>query len=207
MEVNHGGQVLSLTYNSPGHVREIEKHGKFFEYGMLEAIASLPYRNGICMDIGANVGNHTVFFSRFCNFDEVWSYEPHPQSFEILKENVKENCTRTVRTFNCAIGAQDGNVRFVKDKENPSESKITKGKGTTRIIPIRTNLKVALMKIDVEGHEIEVIRGAYDVIERERPELFVEHHGDPQDLLDELPEGYKFIKTYNNSPTHHLSAQ
>lgn len=207
LEIQHNGEKLPITYNSEGHIAEIQKSGnKFFEIQMLEAIEKLPYRSGICMDIGANVGNHTVFFSRFCNFDEVWAYEPDPDSFSLLKENVARNCTRTVRSFNCAVGAKREFRRMTGNKENPSQNKITKAKGKTLVTPITTNLKVALMKIDVEGFELEVIKGAYDVIDRERPELFIETHGDPKTLLDALPPGYRLGERFNNAPTYHFTS-
>lgn len=205
--IHHQGTILPITYNSEGQIAEIQKSGnKFFEIQMLEAIAKLPYRNGICMDIGANVGNHTVFFSRFCNFDEVWAYEPFPESFALLQENAQKNTKRTVRLFNCAVGAKREFRRITGNKENPSRNKLTKAKGKTLVIPITTNLKVSLIKIDVEGHEIEVLKGAFAVIDRERPELFIEHHGDPSELLQHLPAGYRFVRTYNNAPTHHYTS-
>src|SRR5690606_7289354 len=96
--IHHQGTILPITYNSEGQIAEIQKSGKkFFEIQMLEAISKLPYRPGLCLDIGANVGNHTIFFSRFCNFDEVWAYEPFPESFALLQENVENNTKRTVR--------------------------------------------------------------------------------------------------------------
>lgn len=206
IEVRHKGQTALMTYNGQGHVREIEKSGgKFFESWMLEAIARMPYRPGICLDIGANVGNHTVFFSRFCNFDEVWAYEPDKESFKILTDNVQKNCSRTVRLFHCAIGSERKYVRMTK-KDEPPQNQVIHERGRTLVLPIQTNLKVALMKIDVEGYEMEVIKGAYTVIARELPELFIETHGDPIDVLRALPPAYSVIKRYNNSPTYHFSA-
>lgn len=207
LEVQRHGQICEMVYNSPGHVREIEKNqGQFFEIHMLNAISKLSYRPGICLDIGANVGNHTVFFSRFCNFDEVWAYEPHKGSFEILKGNVARNCERTVRLFNCAVGAKKERRKIHKNKEHPSWSKLGPERGTTKVLPITTHLKVSLMKIDVEDFEFQVIEGAYDVIARELPELFIETHGDPRELLRMLPPAYRLLGRYNSSPTYHFSA-
>lgn len=207
INISHEGETLSIIYNSPNIIADIKKNkNHFFELSMLDAISKLPYRKGIAMDIGANTGNHTIFFSRFCNFDEVWAYEPVKDTFDILKQNVKAHCKRKVRTFNCAIGDKKGKVNFTDNKENPAINKVTKGRGKTQIIPITTNVTVRLMKIDVEGYEKKVIKGAFDVIDRDKPELFIEHHGDYNDILALLPQGYKFVKRYNNAPTFHFSA-
>lgn len=212
----HKGISVPITYNSLGHIKEVERHGKFFEYGMLEAIEKLPYRPGICMDIGANVGNHTVFFSKFCKFDEVWAFEPSPNSFELLKYNLLSNESSNVNCFYQAVGSHDGFVRMTDNKYNPSWNKVTDKNAdpdqkihpliAVQVKPITTEKKVALMKIDVEGYELEVIKGAYEVIERERPELFIEWHDGYDPILNALPKGYSYVKTYNNAPSHHFTA-
>ncbi len=200
----HNGIPVPITYNSLGHIKEVEKHGKFFEYGMLEAIEKLPYRPGICMDIGANIGNHTVFFSKFCKFDEVWAFEPSPNSFLLLERNIIDTFCENVLYDNCAIGCEPGFISMTNNDTNPSWNKIN-GKGDISIVPIQTNKKVALMKIDVEGHELEVIKGAYEVIESEKPELFIEWHEGYEPILNALPKGYRYVKTYNNAPSHHFT--
>lgn len=203
----HNGISIPITYNSLGHIKEVEKHGKFFEYGMLEAISKLPYRPGICMDIGANVGNHTVFFSKFCKFDKVWAFEPSKDSYKLLMNNVAENFCDNVSFANVACGNLLGYGTMTDDKENPSWNKLTNLGGDVKIVPIETKEKVSLIKIDVEGYELEVIKGAYEVIEREKPELFVEWHDGYESILNALPKGYRYVKTFNNAPSHFFTAQ
>ena len=206
LQPKHNGISVPITYNSLGHIKEVEKHGKFFEYGMLEAIEKLPYRPGICMDIGANVGNHTVFFSMFCEFDGIWAYEPSSNSFELLFRNIKNNKCNNVCPINLAIGSDYGIISMTNNKENPSWNEVKCGNDIA-IEPITTREKVALMKIDVEGYELEVIKGAYKVIEREKPELFIEWHDGYEPILNALPKGYRYVKTYNNAPSHHFTAK
>ena len=201
----HKGISVPITYNSLGHIKEVEKHGKFFEYGMLEAIEELPYRPGICMDIGANVGNHAIFFSKFCKFYEVWAFEPSPNSFKVLTKNTIDNeCFLNTQLFRYAVGSEYGSVSMTDDEKNPSWNKVKEGNDTP-LVPIKIKEKVALMKIDVEGYEFEVIKGAYEVIEREKPELFIEWHDGYEPILNALPKGYRYVKTYNNAPSHHFT--
>lgn len=47
--------------------------------------------NKIVVDIGANIGNHTVFFANVCKAKKVYSFEPQEKVFEILKKNVEIN--------------------------------------------------------------------------------------------------------------------
>lgn len=207
LKIRRGNEKLPIIYNAEPMIKEIKaKNNIFYESDMLEFIAKMPYRSGLWLDIGANVGNHTIFFSRFCNPDEVWAYEPNKATFDILRQNIAANCTRTVRAFNCAIGAKKGYCNF-SDLVNTGINKVIKGKGDTRMETITATAKVALMKIDVEGYELNVLKGAADVIERDKPELFIETHGKPEKLLELLPEGYKIIRRYNNAPTYYISYQ
>lgn len=213
----HKGVSVPITYNSLGHIKEVEKHGKFFEYGMLEAIEKLPYRPGICMDIGANVGNHTVFFSKFCEFDEVWAFEPSQNSFQVLEHNILENDCANVRYDNKAVGSVNGYANMSYNEDNPSWNKITEYGSpheikvyqtkSIQISTITTKKQVSLMKIDVEGFELEVIKGAYKVIEREKPELFIEGHDGHEPLLKALPKGYRYVRTFCNAPVHYFTAK
>ena len=64
---------------------------------LIKWLKSIQYNifNGIAIDIGANIGNHSVFFSKF--FKKVYSFEPNPKTFELLKINAKLNNNIYVR--------------------------------------------------------------------------------------------------------------
>jgi FkbM family methyltransferase len=205
LNIKRGKEVLPIIYTGVNIIKEIKlKGGNFFEFYMLESIARLPYRPGLFLDVGANTGNHTVFFSRYCNADEVWAYEPVKSTFEVLKANVTAHAKRPVKLFNCAVGAEKGKVNF-SDGENSAINKIIPGIGEVTMETLNIDAKVGLIKIDVEGHEVEVLKGAQKMLNRDKPELFVENFGKPEDLLPLLPEGYKVVNRYNNAPTYHYS--
>ena len=69
--------------------------GNFFEEDELCKILEIAPK-GICLDIGANVGNHTVFFARHCGFSEVIPFEPNPVAAEMFRRNVQLNELRNV---------------------------------------------------------------------------------------------------------------
>lgn len=199
----------NIIYTDAGQVAEIDLKGEqFYEQWMLTNIKELPYRKGVWLDIGAHVGNHTIFFSTQCHADEVWAYEPVKSTFEILKQNVANNPGNTVRLFNCAVGSKKGTCRILENKKRSGQSKVTKGKGVTPMEIVGDIVAtVALIKIDVEGLEFEVLKGAMPVIERDFPELFVETFEPMESVLQMLPKEYQFVQRFNNAPTYHFSAR
>lgn len=199
----------NIIYIDPSQVAEIDLKGEdFYEQWMLTNIQQLPYMQGIWIDVGAHVGNHTIFFSTKCDADEVWAYEPTPSTFAILEQNVATNKGNTVRLFNCAVGAKKGYCTVKEDKEHSGRNKVTKSKGKCKLeILGDIAAKVALIKIDVEGFEFEVLKGAMPVIERDLPELFIESFEGADKIWHVLPEVYKLKGTFNNAPTFWFSAK
>lgn len=203
--------INNIKHIDPSIIAELELTNEdFYESWMLTNIQQLPRMDGIWIDVGAHVGNHTVFFSNHCDCDEVWSYEPSKVAFSVLKENVNNNPGRTVRLFNCAVGSKKGFAHFKEEHNEPGKSAVVvkRGRGTTTVeILGDISAKVALIKIDVEGFEFEVLKGAMAVIERDLPELFVETFESWNKVFKMLPNGYKLISEYNNAPTFHFSAK
>ena len=71
---------------------DISIHG-IYEKEILERLKGCIFnkidtQNSVCLDIGANIGNHTLYFAQF--FKQVYSFEPHPEIFELLKFNVRK---------------------------------------------------------------------------------------------------------------------
>ena len=62
----------------------------------------------ICLDIGANLGNHTLFFAKF--FDKVLSFEPHPETFELLKFNTRK--LKNVSIFQFGLSNKDDDMKI-----------------------------------------------------------------------------------------------
>ena len=62
----------------------------------------------ICLDIGANIGNHSLFFSNF--FEKVISFEPHYKTFQVLKINAKNN--KNIKIFNLALSNKKSFLYF-----------------------------------------------------------------------------------------------
>lgn len=113
------------------------------------------------LDIGANLGLHSIILSR-CGY-EVSCYEPDPEHFKILQQNLENNHCRQVRAFEFAVSSQDGVAEFIRVLGNTTGSHLAGAKANpygelerfpVKVLAIEPIIRdVDLMKLDVEGHE------------------------------------------------------
>ena len=75
-------------------------YGTFFEIKNLEHIRKYINKNSVILDAGANIGNHTIYFSEICKAQKVFAYEPQKHVFNILKKNNELNNLKNVEIFN-----------------------------------------------------------------------------------------------------------
>ena len=145
--------------------------------------ATLP-PDGVFLDIGANVGLHTLAAARHvaAGGGAVVAFEPHPRNFETLTHNIACNGLRHVAAHNvglaeaadvltCRGPARGGNWSLASRGEYSFE---------VRLVPLDDFLddhplpRLDLIKIDVEGAEVRVLRGARRTIARYRPTIVFE---------------------------------
>lgn len=117
------------------------------------------------LDVGANIGLHSIILSK-CGF-EVRAYEPDPQHFGILERNLALNNCSKVETFNTAVSSKAGVMEFVRVLDNTTGSHLAGSKpdpyGDLERFPVKVEsieLLITwadLIKLDVEGHEKEII--------------------------------------------------
>lgn len=117
------------------------------------------------LDLGANIGLHSIILSK-CGF-EVRAYEPDPQHFEILQRNLALNNCSNVEPFNAAVSSKAGVMEFVRMLGNTTASHLAGSKpnpyGDLERFPVKVEAIeplitwADLIKLDVEGHEKEVL--------------------------------------------------
>lgn len=169
----------------------------FYEIECLEKLYTFIQGNKRqVIDIGANIGNHTLFFSKICNFSECYAFEPNPAVNHILRKNIKlNNLNAKVKIFNSGIGSEKSIMYLGSSpQENLGATKLQKqgiASGQLDIVALDDmNLNnVDLIKIDVEGMAMEVLKGAQKTIVRNKPILFVELFD------DEIDEGKKILES------------
>ena len=162
---------------------------------------------GLILDIGANIGFHTCALARRGN--EVMAFEPLKANLVRLEGNVKLNRLSKVRIERCALSNRSGEVDiFVPPGWGLSTGAARLGNpggwDLAETIPMQLlddfQLRdVSLIKIDVEGHEIEVLRG-FDIA-RWKPRLILleDHVGNLSKHRYLLGAGYRIIRRYENN--------
>jgi len=151
----------------------------------VELFAKLLGHGQTVVEVGANIGAHTIPLARLVGpTGLVVAFEPQGVIFQILCTNVVLNETFNVRTINAGSGSAPGNLKMpIIDYHNPgfnfggvSLVDVTQGYDVP-VIPLDALelVSLQLLKIDVEGMEIEVLLGAKNQIARHRPFLYVEN--------------------------------
>jgi FkbM family methyltransferase len=145
-------------------------------------VASRILRPGLtAIDVGANQGLYTHAFAR--TGARVEAFEPQSACLDILRSY--ERTRRNVRVHGFALGARAGKAVLTVPRRNgvrvSGHARIgdVDGESEQQSINVRTLdsfefRDVAVIKVDVEGHESEVLRGAAETIGRWRPMLIVE---------------------------------
>lgn len=165
---------------------------EYGEYGEAESSFLLQLlalnRPGLIIEVGANIGAHTVALAAEAHRRQqaMQVFEPQPVIFQNLCANLSANGFEHVRAWPFACGAKPGIVHF----NNPNyratgnfggiSMQTEATGGTTRVSCVALDDMlggeiVSLIKIDVEGFELSVLQGAEQTLTHSRPMLYVEN--------------------------------
>ena len=192
-----------------------EKPLLFFLRDTLNALITETPK-AIFMDIGANVGHHSIFLSKFAS--QVLAFEPYPKVNMQFKQQIAHNNISNIQIFETGLSDRRETLNYYAPTGNNEgigsfdESSI--GKGNTsygklelqegdQVIESDSWKNIKLIKIDVEGFEKKVIKGLMRTIEEERPVIVCEiTYGQQlsfvsiEELSSYLPQNYEIL-TFN----------
>ncbi len=130
----------------------------------------------LALDIGAHVGLWSYFLS--FEFDQIISFEPIDEHIRCFKKNIEKR--KNVKLMPIALGSSSGTLSMIQTKENSGMSHVAPNMSGIRVesIPLDTleYKNIDFIKLDVEGYETEVIRGARETILENRPAIILEQN-------------------------------
>ncbi len=142
---------------------------------------ALTSKEIIVFDVGANKGEYTNLLANTIKNINIFSFEPHPKTFEVLTNNCKQ---KNIKLFNCALSSQKGIMELFdyESKDGSSHASLSEeifstihnstvvshkvDVSTVDIICKENNIEeIDFLKIDVEGYELDVLKGSSFMLE------------------------------------------
>lgn len=161
--------------------------GESYEPDVWAALMAEVRAGDVFVDVGAFVGLYAIAVAkRLSNGGEVVAFEPDPNNYAILEKHIRLNGIGSNATaVQCAVGSMDGSVAF--DAGRGLESKVSTAPATGDGVTVRMSTldsvfadrKVDILKVDVEGAELQVLQGGERLLKDDlrRPRvLFIEVH-------------------------------
>lgn len=163
----------------------------FYELEPLRRLSSLLERQlgaepeGWMIDAGANIGNHSLYLGMKHREMKILSFEMNPLTFSFLSENVNAAGLVNVHCVNSGLSDRAARCGIKQNRDNPlggAQLDLAGGGGDeVTLVTIDQFLsnrpmtgRCIFLKIDVEGHEIQVLKGALHTIQQDRPLIYAE---------------------------------
>ncbi len=154
----------------------IRQTGDFYEADILDELREMYPTQRTIVDVGANIGNHSAYWSAFVPNTAIHAFEPVPDNYELLLLNAPGAVCHP-----SALSDRTGRVAIQVDRVNMGRGYVTRH-GEYKVIARQLDAfkleDVTLIKLDVEGHEGKVLMGAWGTVGRWHPAIVVEDEWD-----------------------------
>jgi FkbM family methyltransferase len=167
-----------------------------------------PKEGDIVVDCGAHIGKYTIYASKLVGSrGKVLAIEPEPRNFEILNKNCQINHCKNVILLKNAVWDSDKELKlFITNAVTEhSLKRVTQNFIKVRALKLDTLLgklkleKVDWLKIDAEGAEIEVLKGAKKYLTKGKIKNIIIESEKPKELLPTIKKlGYSVKQIYQN---------
>lgn len=150
------------------------------EWAENELALTKEYARGVVLDVGANIGTHTLTYAKTA--ERVYAFEPQPFMFDMLCTNLLLNNVLNVTPIQCALGPMDGithmNLHDPTEDNSPAGEAVGKGESSVSMHRLDSLAigKVDFIKIDIEGFELEALKGMRETLCQYQPVVYIEIH-------------------------------
>lgn len=208
LSCDHGLMIVNrfdCNQEHVGHGQWLLDHGNTSTIEAYNCYQSIKeFSEPVIFDVGANIGTFTTWMSKAFPKGKVYSFEPQRQVFQMLSGNAAINNLYNVYTYNLGLGKENTKIEF----EEPNyfekndfgtfslvENVITQRTNNKIIVQINTldwfmeyyNIpKIHLLKIDVEGMDLDVLIGGQNTIKKHLPVIFIEHSNNIKSIIKDI---------------------
>ncbi|MCF2872961.1 FkbM family methyltransferase [Octadecabacter sp. G9-8] len=222
LTINHQGRAfdLHLPFGDNDYIqRKILNDRGFYEANLLQSLLEMNVvqHGGVIIDAGSNIGNHAVFFGGYFAPKRMYCFEPQDIAYATMVRNIELNLAGSdVRAHQSMLGATSGRggVAAYKHGNHGGASFEASDTGGTQMVSLDEAIEpadvaaVSFIKIDVEGYQGEVIRGATQILSQSKPVLWIEVFANEKAETDELLTkfGYRAQKLSQNNYIYSVAA-
>ena len=186
-----GRESTIYGYEPAEYVSSYLERGTFYEEPLLKYLANRYSGIRSVVDVGANIGNHSVFFHDVMGVRDITAFEPNPDNYRRVLKSLP-----FAKVHQVALSDKEGSVNSISHGANMGASFCTEGGDIPTATLDSYNLSPNLIKIDAENMECQVLRGALETIKRSKPVLIVEHQ--------DIQKFYEFNRILNESGVDYL---
>lgn len=214
------GNVRFYVPNYPADYiqRTIVDSQDFYEAELLKELDEFIPNNATILDIGANIGNHSLYWSKIRFAHKIFAFEPMISTYQILHKNVQINRLEDkVFTYNIGLSDASGSAELNTHIYSHPEIKFSietvgsaalskSAEGEMRLQPLDSLTfineleQIDFVKIDVEGFECNVLKGAEKTLRKFKPLIFIESFSQNYIETDKILTsfGYEMIKKFDD---------
>lgn len=188
--IDFNGIEFLIYFENKGIIEELILKEGFYEGEILKIADGFIQEKTVIIDVGANIGFESLYFARKYPGCLVYSYEPASLAYRCLHKSREINSLSNLKLFKLGVGDSCGQMEI----HAPTASTYNKGlasipnncdlddtfvKEKIEIVTlddhVQEPLRVSFIKIDVQGFESKVLKGALGLIEKNRPVIIFEH--------------------------------
>ncbi len=182
--VHKDEKISAFTITNPYDlVQSMQTCGNFFEEELLDFLKEALGKPGAAIvDVGANIGNHVIYYGKHLNPSVIYPVEPNPEAIRIMDTNIALNDLEGLidrRGVGIGVGKEKGSFSLASDtSDNMGATFLSADEsGEIDVVPLDDlfeSERIDFIKIDAEGMEFDVLAGAQKLIERNRPLIWIE---------------------------------
>ncbi|QTH42268.1 FkbM family methyltransferase [Cohnella sp. LGH] len=196
------GDILAQFQSSSGF--QCDTKNQYFEAPIM-----IPQPNEVFVDAGCCDCGTSLLFREWCggNYDKIYAFEPDPECYDKCQSAINQEQLHNIELLNAGAWSCDDQLNFNSAGDGASSIN-SEGAISINVRSIDGVLKgerATLIKLDIEGAELQALKGARETIVKHRPRLAVCVYHKPEDLLEiqlylqSLIPDYKFyIRHYSN---------